>query len=265
MLPALVDTHCHLTHPRFADDLESTIGRARAAGVAQAITIGTSVADARRCLDLASAHPGFLHCAAGIDPHAAHCAGAGFAAELTELEALLRTGSFSALGEIGLEYYHRLDERDRQIANLEAQLDLAERLDLPVVIHSRDAHPDMLTVLARHPACRGVIHSFTGMPADVQAFLALGWYLSFNGMVTFKANDILRAALGVTPNDRLLIETDSPYLAPVPLRGKRCEPAFITHTLNCIAEVRGQRVEDLAAWTTRNAQLLFRLPVSLPA
>jgi TatD DNase family protein len=110
-----------------------------------------------------------------------------------------------------------------------------------------------------------VIHSFTGTPADVQAFLALGWYLSFNGMVTFKANDILRAALGVTPNDRLLIETDSPYLAPVPLRGKRCEPAFITHTLNCIAEVRGQRVEDLAAWTTRNAQLLFRLPVSLPA
>jgi TatD DNase family protein len=260
MLTNLVDTHCHLTHPRFAADLEGTIERARAAGISRMITIGTSVADARRCLELAALHPDILHCSAGIDPHAVHEAGAAFDTQFHELETLLRTGAFSAVGEIGLEYHHRLDDKPRQKACLEVQLELAIRLDLPVVIHSRDAHPDMIEVLSRHPDCRGVIHSFTGTPADARAFLALGWYLSFNGMVTFKANDILREALKVTPNDRLLIETDSPYLAPVPLRGQRCEPAQVVHTLALIAEVRGQRIEDMAAWSTRNAELLFRLP-----
>jgi TatD DNase family protein len=264
MLQPVVDTHCHLTHPRFADDLDATLERARLAGLTHLMTIGTSVADARRCAELAALHPGFLRCAAGIDPHAVHAAGAQFEAELGELEALLRSGVFSALGEIGLEYFHRLDDKPRQIACLEAQLVLAARLDLPVVIHSRDAHPDMLAVLSRHRRCRGVIHSFTGTPDDARAFLALGWHLSFNGMVTFKANDVLRAALAVTPNDRLLIETDSPYLAPVPVRGQRCEPAFVIHTLALIAEVRGQRVEDLAAWTTQNAEKLFPLPTRLP-
>jgi TatD DNase family protein len=105
-----------------------------------------------------------------------------------------------------------------------------------------------------------VIHSFTGTSADARAFLALGWHLGFNGMVTFKGNDALRAALAATPNDRLLIETDSPYLAPVPRRGQRCEPALVVHTLALIAEVRGQRIEDLAAWSTRNAEALFGLP-----
>jgi TatD DNase family protein len=260
MPPSLIDTHCHLSHARFDGDREAMIAAAQAAGVARMITIGTGTADARRCLEIAASHPGIVHCAAGIDPHSVHDAGGRFADELADLATLLRSGAFVALGEIGLEYFHRLDDKPRQIACFEAQLALAAELALPVVIHSRDAHADMLVVLARHPACRGVIHSFTGTAEEARAFLALGWHLGFNGMVTFKGNDVLRAALAATPNDRLLIETDSPYLAPVPLRGKRCEPALVVHTLALIAEVRGQRVEDLAAWSTRNAEELFRLP-----
>jgi TatD DNase family protein len=260
MLPPLIDTHCHLSHERFDADRDAIIAGARAAGVERMITIGTGTADARRCLEIAAGHPGAVWCAAGIDPHSVHAAGSRFADELSELGTLLRGGAFIALGEIGLEYFHRLDDKPRQIACLEAQLALAAELTLPVVIHSRDAHADMLEVLARHPACRGVIHSFTGTAAEARAFLSLGWHLGFNGMVTFKGNDALRSALAATPNDRLLIETDSPYLAPVPLRGKRCEPSMVVHTLALIAEVRGQRSEDLAAWSTRNAEALFRLP-----
>jgi TatD DNase family protein len=260
MLPPLIDTHCHLSHARFDADREAAIARALAAGVTRMITIGTGTADARRCLAIAERHPGTVRCAAGLDPFSVHAAGERFAEELGALRELLRSGAFVALGEIGLEYFHRLDGKPRQIACLEAQLALAAELGLPVVIHSRDAHADMLQVLARHPACRGVIHSFTGSAEEARAFLALGWHLSFNGMVTFKGNDALRAALAATPNDRLLIETDSPYLAPVPLRGKRCEPELLVHTLALIAEVRGQRMEDLAAWSTRNAEALFLLP-----
>jgi TatD DNase family protein len=262
MLPPLVDTHCHLTHQRFSGDLEAAIQRAKDAGLGRVVTIGTGIADARRCLEIAARHPGYVHCAAGLDPFNVHEAGADFDLRFAELEELLGSGAFRALGEIGLEYHHQLDDHPRQIACFERQLDLAARLDLPVVIHSRDAHPDMLEVLGRHRANRGVIHSFTGTREDARAFLDLGWHLSFNGMLTFKANDELRAAAALVPNDRLLVETDSPYLAPVPLRGQRCEPAFVTHTLRLLAEVRGQRAEDLAAWTTRTAELLFRLPAA---
>ena len=262
MLPPVIDTHCHLTHQRFAGDLEAVLERVRAAGVARVITIGTSVADARLCQELAQRHPRLISCAAGLDPFAVHAAGADFAGELAALAALLRGGAFCALGEIGLEYHHKLSDHAVQIAAFEQQLDLAVELDLPIVIHSRDAHPDMRAVLARHPRNRGVIHSFTGTVADARGFLDLGWHLSFNGMVTFKANDELRAAAAMVPADRLLVETDSPYLAPMPRRGQRCEPSWVLDTLQLIAEVRGERAEDVAAWTTRNAGLLFRLPAA---
>jgi TatD DNase family protein len=259
MLPAIVDTHCHLTHQRFSEDLEAVIARAKEAGVTRLITIGTSIADAGRCLAIADRHPGYIACAAGLDPFACHEAGEAFPSELAELDTLLAGGRFCALGEIGLEYHHQLAPHEVQIRHFEAQLDLAVRHDLPIIIHSRDAHPDVLTVLRRNPQNRGVVHSFTGTADDARAFLELGWHLSFNGMVTFKANDALRAAVAVVPNDRLLVETDAPYLAPMPHRGKRCEPGLVAHSLQLIAEVRGQRVEDVAAWTTRNAGRLFRL------
>jgi TatD DNase family protein len=262
MPPAVIDTHCHLTHHCFADDLDVVMGRAREAGLTRVITIGTGIADAERGLTIAERHPGYVFNAAGLDPFACHDAGERFPDELARLDALLATKRFCALGEIGLEYHHRLNPHDLQQRQFEAQLDLAVRHDLPVVIHSRDAHPDVLTILRRNPQNRGVIHSFTGTPDDARAFLGLGWHLSFNGMVTFKANDALREAARIVPADRMLVETDAPFLAPMPHRGKRCEPGLVIHSLQLIAELRGERVEDLAAWTTRNATSLFRLPKS---
>ena len=256
----LIDSHCHLTHQRFASEVDAVVARARDAGIARMITIGTGIADGRRAREIARAHPDSVACTVGLDPFACHEAGDAFPERLRELEALLREGGFSALGEVGLEYHHPLNPHAQQIEQLEAELALAIRLDLPVVIHVRDAHPDMIGCLGSQPDARGVIHSFDGDETQVRAYLDLGWRIALNGMVTFKPKDYLRRAAALVPNDRLLIETDSPYLAPVPMRGQRCEPAFVAHTLTALAELRGQRVEDLTRWTTRNAVELFGLP-----
>jgi len=255
----LIDTHCHLTAERFADDLPEVVERARGAGVDAAITIGTGLEDARRCAELVDAHPDFLYRSAGLDPFSCHAAGEDFDRQFAGLAEHLRAGGCVALGEIGLEYYHDLLSAERQRTQLAAQLDLAVELELPVVIHCRDAHRDMVAVLREHPRSRGVIHSFAFGPDEARDYLDLGWYLSFNGMVTFKRNDALRAAAALVPADRLLVETDSPFLAPVPHRGKRSEPAFVADTAALVAEVRGERYEDLGAWTSRNARRLFAL------
>ncbi len=260
MLPPVIDTHCHLTHPRFSSDLSSVLSRARASGIARMITIGTGIADAQAAREIARAHPDGVSCSAGLDPFACHEAGAAFEQRFSELDALLATGDFCAVGEIGLEYHHPLGSHATQIEQLERLLALAATRNLPVIIHVRDAHPDMLACLRRHPRNRGVIHSFDGTTDEARSYLDLGYHLSLNGMVTFKPKDYLREAAAMVPNDRLLVETDSPYLAPVPERGKRCEPALVLHTLRAIAELRGQREEDLAQWTTRTATKLFALP-----
>jgi TatD DNase family protein len=254
----LIDSHCHLTHHRF-DDLEAVLARAREAGVERMLTIGTGIDDARRARELARRFPQQVACSAGLDPFAGHEAGAAFPERLAQLEALLAEGGFSALGEIGLEYHHPVGPPEAQRARLDAQLALAERLDLPVVIHVREAHRDMLACLAEHRGNRGVIHSFDGTADEARAYLALGWHLAFNGMVTFKPKGYLREATTVVPDERLLIETDSPYLAPVPLRGKRCEPGFVVHTLAALSELRKQPVDSLAGISTRNARALFGL------
>ena len=255
----MIDTHCHLSSPRLCADFEAIIARAREAGLVGCITIGTGVNDERAERELKRAVPDFVHCAAGMDPFSCHRAADGFDAELETLSALLQTGDYCALGEIGLEYFHKLDPHPLQAERLERQLELAVTLDLPVVIHVRDAHEDMLSILAAHKQCRGVIHSFIGGPADAERYLALGWHLGFGGVVTYKPGSDLCRAVMATPADRLLLETDSPYLTPVPLRGKRCEPAYVVHTGRFIAELRGERYEALAAAATSNAIELFGL------
>lgn len=263
----LIDTHCHLTNGRFDADRDAVIAALPENGVWRAITIGTGLEDARAARELVRRFPERLACAGGLDPYSCHEAGTAFEARLADLETLLRDGGFVALGEIGIEHHHRLNPHDVQIAQFEAQLALAARLDLPVVIHIRDpnnavertAHEDALTVLARNPASRGVIHSFSGDAALARRFLELGWHLSFNGMVTYKGNDALRAAAAMVPADRLLVETDAPYLPPVPHRGRRCEPAMTALAAAVIADVRGEREDDVRAWTTRNACRLFGL------
>ncbi len=254
----MIDTHCHMTHGRFAADRDDVIRRAREA-LDACITIGTGVEDAREAGRLAADHAGFLHATAGIDPFHAHAAGDGFEQEFVDLEELLSGGGYVGVGEIGLDYHYDLDPRAVQIERFSRQLRLAARLDLPVVIHVREAHRDMADTLAAHPDNRGVIHSFTGGPAEAERYLALGWMLAFNGVATFRNAAEVREAAALTPPDRILVETDAPYLAPVPLRGRRCEPAQVAHTLACLAEVREETLESLDRLTTANARRLFGL------
>lgn len=255
----MIDSHCHLTNPKFAADIDAVLARAREAGVASCVTIGTGVEDAQRARDLARRHAGAVFATAGLDPFSSHASGDAFDDALAGLTHLLEGGGYVAVGEIGLDYHYDLDPRPVQAERFERQLALAARLDLPVVIHVREAHDDMGAILASHPDNRGVIHSFTGQPGDAERYLEIGWHLAFNGVITFKNADDLRAAARAAPRDKILVETDSPYLAPVPKRGARCEPAFVAHTLRVLAGLRGEEVAALDAATTANARELFRL------
>jgi TatD DNase family protein len=255
----MIDTHCHLTHVRFAVDAEDVIARARAAGVEACVTIGTGVDDAIRAREMARRHPGYVYASAGLDPFSSHAAGDGFDAAFEALEELIQAGGFVAVGEIGLDYHYELDTRPVQAEKFERQLELAARHELPVVIHVREAHDDMAAILKRHPENTGVIHSFTGGPAEADRYVSIGWSLAFNGVATFKNADDVRAAARITPLDRIVVETDSPFLAPNPKRGARCEPAFVLHTLHAVAEARNEDVAVLADATSANARALFRL------
>jgi len=255
----MIDTHCHLTHVKFADDADDAIARARAAGVTACVTIGTGVDDGIRARELARRHAGVVFATVGLDPFSSHAAGAAFEGAYEALDTILEEGGFVAVGEIGLDYHYDLDPRKVQAERFERQLDLAVRLDLPVVIHVREAHDDMAAILKGHSRNVGVIHSFTGGPAEAERYLAIGWHLAFNGVVTFKNADAVRASARLVPQGRILVETDSPYLAPSPKRGARCEPAFVAHTLQALAGARGEDLAALEAATTANARALFRL------
>jgi len=256
----MIDTHCHLTHAKLRDDEPGVIGRAAEAGIESCVSIGTGVGDAERVLALIARHDGFVFGTAGLDPFSSHDAGDAFDDQLDRLAELHRAGGFVAVGEIGLDYHYDLDPRPVQAERFERQLELAVEVDLPVVIHVREAHDDMARILTAHPKNRGVIHSFTAGPDEAARYLELGWYLAFNGVATFPRATEVHEAARVCPPDRLLIETDAPYLAPVPLRGRRCEPAHVAHTLAQVARLRGETVEDLAVATSANARRLFGLP-----
>jgi TatD DNase family protein len=256
----MIDTHCHLTHPRFAADREPVIERARAAGLEACISIGTGVDDAHAVQELTRAFPGFVHATAGLDPFTCHALEDRFEAELQRLAGLIDQGRIVAVGEIGLDYHYDLDPREVQARRFERQLDLARTRDLPVVIHVREAHDDLLSILgSRAGADRGVIHSFTAGPDEARRYLELGFHLAFNGVLTFPRAEAVRAAARVVPVDRLLLETDSPYLSPVPQRGRRCEPAYVAHTLLALADERGEDPRTLRSATSDNARRLFGL------
>jgi len=255
----VIDSHCHLTHDRFGSDLPEVLERARSAGVECCVTIGTGVEDATRALKLSRGSGDLIGCTAGLDPFSAHRAADEFEESFDQLSTLLRGGGFRAVGEIGLDYHYDLDPRPVQRSRFEQQLGLAVELDLPVVIHVREAHDDMAEVLADHPKSRGVIHSFTAGPTEAERYLELGWFLAFNGVLTFKNADGVRQAARQVPEDRLLVETDSPYLAPVPFRGRRCEPAYVASTLEVLAGLRGVSPAEAARVTADNARRLFRL------
>ena len=258
--PTVIDTHCHLTGKRFADDLPEVLARAQAVGVAHCVLIGTGIDDALAAVALAADYPDRVSVAAAIDPFSAHALDGAVDDGVAALAALADAAPLVAIGECGLDYHYDLDPRPLQRAWVTAQLALAAQLGLPVILHVRDAHDDMLALLAEHPGVCGTVHCFTGDVAQAERYLALGWYLSCSGMVTNPRAEALRQAVAAIPDDRLLLETDAPYLAPMAHRGRRCEPAFVVATLADVAALRQQDVAQVAAVTTANARRLLALP-----
>jgi TatD DNase family protein len=248
----VTDTHAHLD--ACADPAHELVARARAAGVHRIVTIGTGIASCRRALAIAERENG-VFAALGVDPHQASSAEAD---RLGELEELLAHERAVAVGETGLDNHHRHAEPADQRRVFEAQLELGERLGKPVVVHSRDADEDTAAALA---GFRGtvVLHCFS-MPGLLPAALDRGYYVSFAGNVTYPKASELREAAAHVPANRILAETDSPYLAPQPLRGRPNEPAHVVHTVAALAEARGEDAEELAARIDANASAAFGLP-----
>ena len=249
------DSHLHLTDSRFDEDRRDVLARARADGVGEMVTVATNPTDARAALELAEREER-IWATAGLHPHEALDYSDGV---LDELRRLAGRERVVAIGETGLDFHYENAPRSGQIESFLAQMELAGELGLPVVVHSRDADRETADLIRRFEGrvC-GVLHCFTGGEQLLEAGLSAGWYISFSGIVTFAAEVAERVA-GV-PDDRLLIETDSPYLAPVPRRGRRNEPAFLTFTCARVAELRGRGAEEIAELTRGNARELYGLP-----
>jgi TatD DNase family protein len=258
----LIDTHCHVQMRQFNSDRESVIASAFSSGVGRLIVPGTDVPTGERALDLALQHPGRIFAGVGTHPHDAESLTAD--ALDTERRLAQRPGVV-AIGEIGLDYFRNLSPQAVQREALIAQLALADDLDLPVILHNRESHDDMISLLRAHGnGVRGVFHCFIGDRAMASGALDLGFYLSFAGPLTYPRNEELRDVAAWAPADRILVETDSPYLAPQALRGKRNEPQYVAQVARTLAEVRGVSEAEIAAMTTRNASSLFRLPELTP-
>ncbi len=259
-MTAFIDSHAHVTDPAFDTDRDAVIDRARAAGARAVVCIGESIAAGERAASLAAAHPGFVYATAGVHPHDA----AGFD-PLRDPEAIkeLVSRGAVAIGECGLDYHYDHSPRELQRRAFAAQLALARELDKPVVVHTREAEADTAAMVTEAGAAgvRGVLHCFTGSHALAEVGLAAGWYVSFSGIVTFKKWDD-DALLRLVPDHRVLLESDSPYLAPVPHRGKRNEPAFVSFTVARVAAARGVSPETLGEVTADNAARLFGFPSS---
>jgi TatD DNase family protein len=251
----LVDSHCHLDDKQFDPDRDAVIARAREAGVERMMSIGTGNGppDLEAGLRLARQHD-FIYATVGVHPHdAAKATPETFAA----LEELAAETKVLAIGEIGLDYHYDFSPRDVQRDVFVAQLELAGRAGKPIVIHTREAWDDTLAVLRAHWSGSGIVHCFSGGPEEARQALDLGFYLSFGGVITFPKAEALREAARMSPEDRLLVETDAPYLAPVPKRGKRNEPAFMVESARRLAEVRGVAPECIAEVTTGNFERLM--------
>jgi TatD DNase family protein len=259
----VIDSHCHLAGEEFAADLPDVVSRARGAGLTTAVCILAAGNDAESARAAMVRHEWpAIRFAAGIHPHqAGHFAGAIDGAA----ETVRRSVAYEdpcAIGEIGLDYHYDFSPRDVQQEIFGAQVRLAREFALPIVIHTREATEDTFRILreAGEGHVRGVFHCFTGDEAMARAALDIGFYLSFAGIVTFPGAGSIRDAAKIVPDDRLLAETDAPYLAPVPYRGKRNEPAHVVQVIQTLAQVRGVRPEQVAARVTRNFEVLFGAP-----
>ncbi len=257
----LFDTHCHLTDERFQEDFDQVLERMKENGVNLAVLIGEASddTDAPEALKLCEAHENF-YAAVGVHPHTASDWDEGRA---KALEGFLKHPKVVCLGEIGLDYHYDLSPREKQLEAFEAQLDMALAFDKPVALHIREAHGEATDILrarsraGKLPSC--LLHCYSGSWESAKTYLSMGCYVSLSGSVTFKNAPKLHEVAVNAPLDRLLIETDCPYLAPEPMRGRRNEPSFVAHTARRVAELRGMDPEALAEATTANGKRFFRI------
>jgi TatD DNase family protein len=253
----LIDSHAHLEMPEFKKDLEEVIQRAKTSGVQYIFTVGTEKKDWSRALEIAHLHPS-VYAILGVHPHNAR--------EIDEetyptLRKLCTDQKVRAYGEIGLDFYRNLSPREVQLKRFREQIQLAREIGLPIVVHDREAHKETLEILKSEKAeeCGGIIHCFSGDYAMAKACIEIGFFISIPGSITFKTAERFQEVVKQIPLESLLIETDAPFLAPVPFRGKRNEPSYVRYTAQKVAEIKKVSLEKVAEVTTENALHVYRL------
>ncbi|HYD29245.1 MAG TPA: TatD family hydrolase [Azospirillaceae bacterium] len=254
----LVDTHCHLDFPDFADELDEVVARARRDGIGRMVTIGTYVSRFPQVLAVAERYDG-IDCTLGVHPH--NAADEETLSSVERLIELARHPKVIGIGETGLDYYYDKSPREAQQGSFRRHIRACLETGLPLVVHARDADDDIMRILreeASGTSLTGLLHCFSSSRQLAEEAVEFGFYISLSGIITFKKSDELRAAVKGLPLDRLLVETDAPYLAPVPHRGKRNEPAYVVHTATALADLMGVSPGEMARRTTDNFYRLFR-------
>jgi TatD DNase family protein len=257
----LVDSHAHLEMPDFKKDLEAVIQRAKESGIGYIFTVGTEKRDWKRALEIANSHPS-VYAILGVHPHnAKEIDGETYPA----LQELCRDERVKAYGEIGLDFYRNLSPRDIQLKRFREQIGFAKEQGLPIVVHDREAHQETLEILRSEKAseCGGIIHCFSGDYEMAKACMDMGFYISIPGSITFNNAERFREIVKKLPLDSLLVETDAPFLTPIPFRGKRNEPSYVRYTAQKVAEIKKVPFEKVAEITSKNALRVYRLESSL--
>lgn len=253
----LVDTHCHLQFDKFAGDVDAVYNRAQAAGVKRLLAVGTSLEDSQRAIELAKKKSG-VWAAVGIHPHETE----GFLSNdqgVAEFVQLLSQPWVAAIGEIGLDYYKNYTPKEDQIKILRMQIEAGLPSGLPFSFHVRDAWSDFWAILDEYEGVQGVVHCFSSGSKQLNAALKRGLYIGLNGIMTFTRDEAQLEAARQVPKDRLVLETDAPFLTPLPIRNELCEPRHTLQVAEFLADLRGESLEDLAGYTTENAVKLFNL------
>lgn len=252
MYSGIFDSHAHYDDERFDPDREEVIASLQDNGVCNVIDIGCDLQTSRKAAALAQQYP-FFYAAVGYHPHEADSFNE---ADFTAIKAMLQQPKVVALGEIGLDYHYDLSPRDKQIEVFERQLKLAEELDIPIIIHTREATQDTLDLLKKY-SCRGVVHCYSGSAETAKVLLKMGYYIGFTGVITFQNARKIVEACDIVPPDRILLETDCPYMAPVPFRGKRCWSPMIEKTAQRVAEIKNMETQALIDIARENTRRLF--------
>jgi TatD DNase family protein len=256
----MIDSHCHLADLKFTDDLLLVLKRAEEAGVRRMICIGDSLSESQQCIHLAEKHPE-LWATCGVHPHVSKDWKDG---DFDRLKSMIQSSSrVVAVGEIGLDYHYEFSPIDTQRAVFASQLTLARQLGLPAVVHCREAVEDVWAIVREFEDLKIVLHCCSEPWEAAEQFVATGHFLSFTGIATYKTADVIRDTIKHCPLDRMMIETDAPYLAPVPHRGKRNEPAFVIEVAKLIAEIKGLSLQEIDEATTQNALTFFGLEARL--